>query len=211
MLSVTRGKVAKILNCETDNVVLIANATLGTNAVLRDLVYKDKDAILYFSTTYGAVVNNIDYLIDTEKIRGNQLHKVRVDLNVPWTVQSILDALRLAIQEATTQGKRIVIGVIDTVVSRPGVRLPWEQMVQILKEHQILSLVDGAHGIGHIPIDLTSADPDFFVSNCHKWLYAHRGCAVFYVAPRNLHLQRASLPTGWSYQSNPTRDNNTWA
>jgi selenocysteine lyase/cysteine desulfurase len=211
MLASSRAKVAKILNCQTENVVLVSNATLGTNSVLRDMVFKDNDAMLYFSLTYGAVDNNIDYLIDTEKMRGIRLHKVRVELNPPWTIESMLQALRNSIQEAKDKGKRIVIGVVDTISSKPAVRMPWEDMVKILKEHQILSLVDGAHGIGHIPIDLTAVDPDFFVSNCHKWLYAHRGCAVLYVAPRNLHLQRSSLPTGWSYQSSPTKDNNTWA
>lgn len=211
LLIESREKVAKILNCQIDNVVLIANATMGTNAVFRDLVYQDGDAILYTSLTYPAVIDTLDYLIDTEKMRGNQLHKVKVQLDMPMTKEDILATLNSTIQTAKGQGKRIVIGVIDTISSKPGLRLPWQDMVKVLKNHQILSLVDGAHGIGHIPLDLTEADPDFFVSNCHKWLFAHRGCAVFYVPSRNLHLQRSCLPTSHSYMSNPSKDNNTWA
>ena len=210
MLSVSRAKVAKILNCPAKNVVLVPNSTTGTNAVLRDLVYQSDDAILFPSIGYGAVGKNIDYLIDTEKLRGVRLHKVPVPLTMPMSKPDILQALKRAIDEAQGQGKRIRIAIIDTISSRPGLRLPWEEMVGILRERQILSLVDGAHGIGHIPIDLTATDPDFFVSNCHKWMYAHRGCAVFYVAPRNLHLQRTSLPTSWFYTSDPSEKSNSW-
>lgn len=61
------------------------------------------------------------------------------------------------------------------------------------------SQVDAAHGIGTIEMDLGAADPDFLVTNCHKWLYAPRGTALFYVAPRNRHLTISSLPTSHSY------------
>jgi selenocysteine lyase/cysteine desulfurase len=47
--------------------------------------------------------------------------------------------------------------------------MPWETLVQACKEMNILSLIDGAHGIGHIDLShLGEVDPDFFVSNCHK-------------------------------------------
>jgi selenocysteine lyase/cysteine desulfurase len=41
-------------------------------------------------------------------------------------------------------------------------------------------------------------------------MYAHRGCAVFYVPHRNRHLQRSSLPTSFFYTPNPTAEKNTW-
>lgn len=210
MMKVSRSKVAKMLSCQTENISLIANATTGTNAVLRDLVYKSDDAILYFSLTHRAVDLTIDYLVDTEKIRGVKLHKVVVQITMPMSKDDILKNLEKSIDEAQSQGKRIRVGIVDTIASKPGLKLPWVEVVKLLKDRQILSLVDGAHGIGQIPINLTSADPDFFVSNCHKWMYAHRGCAVFYVASRNFHLQRSALPTSWFYASEPSTESNTW-
>lgn len=37
-------------------------------------------------------------------------------------------------------------------------------MVKICREYGVYSLVDGAHLIGQIPIDVGSADPDFLIS-----------------------------------------------
>ena len=59
--------------------------------------------------------------------------------------------------------------LIDTVLTFPGARMPWEALVQACKDMGILSLIDGAHGIGHIDLShLGEVGPDFFVSNCHK-------------------------------------------
>lgn len=39
--------------------------------------------------------------------------------------------------------------------------------------------------LGQIPLDLHECDPDFFITNCHKWLHAPRGAALLYTPRRN--------------------------
>jgi selenocysteine lyase/cysteine desulfurase len=65
-------------------------------------------------------------------------------------------------------GGKVKVAVFDTVVSMPGVRMPFERLVKACKKKGVLSLVDGAHGIGHVELNLKELDADFFVSNCHK-------------------------------------------
>lgn len=74
---------------------------------------------------------------------------------------------------------------MDAIISLPGVRFPFESVVKLAKEYNVKSFVDAAHALGHIAIDLQESDPDFFFSNCHKWLFTPRGCAILYVAKRN--------------------------
>lgn len=44
-------------------------------------------------------------------------------------------------------------------------------------------MVDAAHALGQIPVDLTSLSPDYWVTNCHKWFAGPRGSALMWVAP----------------------------
>lgn len=58
-------------------------------------------------------------------------------------------------------------------------------MVKICKEEEVWSVIDAAHSIGQeTNLNLAEADPDFWVTNCHKWLYAKRGCGLLYVPMR---------------------------
>jgi hypothetical protein len=62
--------------------------------------------------------------------------------------------------------------MFDTVLTFPVVRMPWEEMVAVCKQMNMLSLINSAHGIGQIDLThLGKIGPDFFVSNCHKYVF----------------------------------------
>ena len=178
----------------------------GINTVLRNLVYKEKDCILYFDTIYGAIEKTLASIVETNpqltlrKVGAGQDY----GYTLPCTHPDILNAFSQSISRILYDGYTPKVAIFDTINSIPGVRFPFERLTRMCKEYGILSVVDGAHAIGQIPLNLSLLDADFFVSNCHKWLYTPRGCAILHVPKRNQHLIRTTYPTSHGFVPDPT-------
>ncbi|KZT60600.1 PLP-dependent transferase [Calocera cornea HHB12733] len=191
MLADVRARVAKVVNAETDECVIVSNATHGVNTVLFNLEWKKGDVIVTFSSTYGAVQRAV--LMTQDRVPGLEI--VSVPVTYPLAHSDLLALFTSTLASIPRHPGQKVVAIIDGLVSMPGVLWPWEKMCAICKEHGVMSLVDGAHLIGQVPVDLKQADPDFWVSNGHKWLFSKRASAVFYVPKRNQHLIKFTLPT----------------
>jgi selenocysteine lyase/cysteine desulfurase len=146
--------------------VFVPNVTTGINTVLRNLTYESGDHILYFATIYGACEKTVAYMTETTPVSS-----IKVTYTYPVEDDYLVDQLRTKVKEVESKGGKVKIAIFDTIVSMPGVRVPFEQLTKVCKELGVLSFIDGAHGVGQISLDLSALDPDFFVSNCHKYVY----------------------------------------
>lgn len=71
--------------------------------------------------------------------------------------------------------------VLDHISSMPSMVLPLKRMIQVCRAKGAdYVIVDGAHAIGNVPIDLEELDADFYFSNCHKWLFNPAAVAFLY-------------------------------
>ncbi|KAL0944986.1 aminotransferase family protein [Colletotrichum truncatum] len=194
----SRQALADLLHAPLSTIVLVPNATTGINTVLRNLTWNSDglDEVLYFTTVYGSCGKTIDYIVDTHP---GLVSTRAITLTYPLEDEEIVALFRESVATSNKEGKRPRICLFDTVSSLPGVRFPFEAMVAACRELGVTSLVDGAQGVGMLPLDLSALDPDYFVSNCHKWLHVPRSCAVFYVPERNQHHMVSTVPTSHGY------------
>jgi selenocysteine lyase/cysteine desulfurase len=159
-----RAAVAPLLEVPTNEVVFVPNATTAVNAVLRNLVFEEGDVIVHFSTAYGACKKTIDYVCET-----TPLQSTSVMLEYPVEDVQVVQRFIERVGNVHQSGRKVRIVMFDTVLTFPGCGCHWEALVKACKTWGILSLIDGAHGIG--PIDLShlgEVGPDFFTSNCYK-------------------------------------------
>ena len=165
MLDRSRVAMASFLNVPVDEVVFVQNATTAINVVLHNLQYNKGDVILHLSTLYGSVAKMIEYINET---RGVESANVAVEY--PINDDTLVSEFHMAIKRIKfgKWRRRVRIAIFDTISSLPGVRVPWERLVEVCREEGVMSLVDGAHGVGHIDLGLSKVQPDFFTSNCHK-------------------------------------------
>jgi selenocysteine lyase/cysteine desulfurase len=126
-----------------DEVVLVNNATTGINVMLRNLRFEEGDVIVYFSTIYSACEKSIASVAEMSPVRAE-----RIELNYPVEDEDLVELLRRKVVELRKGRKRVRLVMFDTVLTFPGVRMPWEKLVEVCREMGVLSLVDGAHGIG---------------------------------------------------------------
>jgi isopenicillin-N epimerase len=78
-------------------------------------------------------------------------------------------------------------------------------------------LVDGAHAPGQVALDLTALDADWYVGNCHKWLFAPKGCGFLWArADRQAGIHPAVISHGYGqgftaeFDWTGTRDPSAW-
>ncbi|CAM0135807.1 hypothetical protein VKS41_001757 [Umbelopsis sp. WA50703] len=183
-----KEKLGELIHCDAEELVFVTNTTFGINSVARSLRFEPGDKILMLSTIYDAMGSTLQYLKDSRV----EIEIITVDPVYPISdddlVKLIEDAILKEEVKTGVTGGKIKMALIDAITSVPGVLVPWERIVKLLREHNILSLIDGAHAIGQIPLNLHEADPDFFVTNCHKWLFTVRGSAIIYVPKRNQYM-----------------------
>lgn len=171
LLDSSRNELAQFVGADVEDLVFVNNATTGVNAVLRSLIFSPEDELLVTNHEYNACRNALDFVASRSGAKV-------VVANVPFPIESpqqIIDAV-LANVSAKTR-----LALLDHVTSQTGLIFPIQQLVRELQQRGVDTLIDGAHALGMLPLNLREIGATYYTGNCHKWLCAPKGAAFLYV------------------------------
>ncbi len=170
-----RSTIADYLNVLSDEVVFVANATAGLSTALRSLPLTAGDEILTTDHEYGAVYRLMEFVAHKTDARIVRHH---VPLPYPGDDAFVDGFLSCA-------SSRTMVIVISHITSPTALVFPVAEICRRAREKGILTLIDGAHAPGQVPVDLAAIGADMYSGNFHKWLCAPKGSAFLHVRPEH--------------------------
>lgn len=205
-LRVAAGELGAFVGSGERNVAFVENASVGIQAVLRSVALAPGDEILITDHTYNAV----RLMVEARCAETGAVARV-ARIPIPTTVDEIVDAFQQSLAPT------VRLAIVDHITSPTALVLPLERIVPLLRGVGARVLVDGAHAVGQVPLDVKAVGADWYVSNCHKWLFAPRGTAFLYASdevaaitrpPVVSHFVEMGFPRSFDWIG--TRDYSPW-
>jgi isopenicillin-N epimerase len=190
LMKTARGALAAYLGSSAENVVYTQNDTIALNIVARSLKLGPGDEVLGTDHEYGALDRTWRFLA---KERGFTYRTQPI----PLPLTTAADFAK-AFWHAVTPRTRVIF--LSHITSPTALIFPVELIVGRAREAGILTIVDGAHAPGQLPLSLDSLGADFYGGNLHKWLCAPKGAGFLYARPEVQHLLKP-LVVSWGYES----------
>lgn len=175
-----REALATYVGAHPQDLVYVPNATVAVNIAARSLPLGPGDEVLSTDHEYGAM-RRMWRAVCAE--RG--AHYVEASLPVP--VESDDDIVE-RIWARVSSRTRVLF--CSHITSPTALILPVAGLIRRAREAGIMTVVDGAHGPGQIPIRLADLGADVYAANCHKWVCAPKGSGFLYVRREIQHVIR---------------------
>jgi isopenicillin-N epimerase len=186
----SREALAAYIHCGANDIVYTTNPSYAVNIIAKSFPLAPGDEILSTDLEYGACDRTWNYYC---KKAGAKYIRQQVTLPVVSKEKLIEDFFR----GLTGRTKAIFI---SQITSATALVLPVKEICAIARQKGLVTIVDGAHVPGHLPIDLSALQADIYTGACHKWMLTPKGCSFLYV---NRELQDLFDPLliSWGYES----------
>lgn len=186
----SREALGKYIHCHPDDVVYTMNPSYAINTIAKSMGLQNGDEILTTNLEYGALDKTWNYYCK----KAGAVYKRQVITLPVVSKEKIIEEFFAGL---TSKTKAIFI---SEITSTTALKLPVKEICEIAKSKGLLTIVDGAHSPGHIPIDLSALKADVYTGACHKWMLTPKGCSFLYVKREVQHLFDP-LIISWGYNS----------
>jgi isopenicillin-N epimerase len=171
LLDEARTALARFVGAVPEDVAFVPNATSGANAVLRSLVFAPGDELLTTDHAYGACRNALHFVAERSGA-------AVVTAKVPFPLDGPEAVVEAVLAKVTSRTR---LALLDHVTSPTGLVFPIAELVQALAVRGVETLVDGAHAVAMLPLDVSAIGAAYYTGNCHKWLCAPKTAGFLHV------------------------------
>jgi len=163
-------KLAKTFGVDEDEIVLTRNASEALDIQAHSVKLKKGDEIIISSQEHPAGLR--PWLV-RQKYDGIKIKTVFI----PSPLKSVTDTVSRLSNAITPKTKAISF----CHVTRGGHLYPLKEIVDMAKERNLLTLVDGAQAAGQFPINLSKVRCDAYSVSLHKWILAPAGTGFLFI------------------------------
>ena len=190
LMADSRAALGEYVGTHADNLIYAQNVTIALNIIARSLELGSNDEVLATDHEYGAMDGMWRFLSRERGFRYVN-HHIRIPLT---TEENFIQDL----WQSVTPRTRVIF--ISHITSPTALIFPVQEIIRRAQKAGILTIIDGAHAPGQIPLQLDSLGADFYCGNLHKWLCAPKGAGFLYARPEKQHLLKP-LVISWGYES----------
>ena len=196
-----RAALGPFVGADPDDLAFVPNATTGVNAVVRSLPFSPGDEILTTDHAYGACRKALDYVASRTGAR------VTV-ASVSFPLQSEEEVVSAVLSRVTSHTR---LAMLDHVTSPTALVFPIERLIAELSARGVDTVVDGAHALGMLPLDVSRLGAAYYTGNAHKWLCAPKSVAFLHVRKdRQKRVHPVTISHGYAGGEARFRDEFDW-
>ena len=167
MEHVALENLAKMMGSEASEIAITHNVSEGINIAAWALPLKSGDEIIL--TDQEHVGNALPWL-NRKRRDGIEIRMV----TLADTAEECLDRIKKLVTPKTK------VIAVPHVTCTTGQVLPIKEICAFAKTKGIKTLIDGAHGVGMLKLDVKDLGCDMYASCCHKWMLGPKGTGVLY-------------------------------
>ncbi|MEU5845383.1 aminotransferase class V-fold PLP-dependent enzyme [Saccharopolyspora shandongensis] len=177
-------KAGRYLVAEPDTIALTESTTMGLAVVYTGMVLRPGDEILSTEHEHYAARELLRFKAESSGATHRTIALYEDSRAV--TEDEIVAAVARGI------GDRTRLLALTWVHSGTGVKLPLARIAEVVAAvnagrtpgTEVLTCVDGVHGMGVEDFEVAALGCDFFVTGCHKWLFGPRGTGLVWGSER---------------------------
>jgi isopenicillin-N epimerase len=185
-----RLRMAAEFGCDPDEIALTRGASEALQIVQNGIDLKAGDEVVTTEQDYPRMLTTWD-----QRMRREGIKVTRFQFPVPTTQDDLYQRFEKAISPRTK------VFHFTHITNLTAQIFPVQRLSRLARSKGIVTIVDGAHALGHFPFKLHDLECDAYGVSLHKWLLAPLGNGCLYV-------RREMIPRFWPLQAAPEQQDN---